>query len=337
MSIAHAAGLPDDFQRILVIRRDNIGDLLCTTPLLAALRRRYPRAHIAVLANSYNAPVLDSNPDIDRVYAYTKAKHAGGARLMSWWREWALYRSLRRARFELIIHANPTVHPRTGRLARYLGAPYRLGVDDGRNSYNIALDPAAVPRGHHVEQVFSLLAPLGITDAPGPLTLVPPSVQKSGADQPVVGVHLSSRKPCNRWPLSSYRELITRLAAESVRIKLFWAPGSNDDPLHPGDDDLADLLCRDCDTVEPVPTQTLAELIRGLTATDLVVCPDGGALHMAAALDRPVVALFGCTDPSVWRPWGVDHVVLEGHGRAECIDAAEAATAALTMLQRRAI
>ena len=61
--------------RILVIRRDNIGDLVCATPLLAALRERYPQAHLAALVNSYNAGVLAGNPHVDAVHVYTKLKH----------------------------------------------------------------------------------------------------------------------------------------------------------------------------------------------------------------------------------------------------------------------
>ena len=61
--------------KILVVRRDNIGDLICTTPFFAALRRRHPEAWIGALVNSYNAPVLDRNPDIDEVFAYQKLKH----------------------------------------------------------------------------------------------------------------------------------------------------------------------------------------------------------------------------------------------------------------------
>jgi len=64
-----------EYLRILVIRRDNIGDLVCTTPLFAALRARYPHAQIAALVNSYNAAVLEGNPDIDAVHVYTKLKH----------------------------------------------------------------------------------------------------------------------------------------------------------------------------------------------------------------------------------------------------------------------
>ena len=64
--------------RILVVRRDNIGDLVCTTPAIADLRKQYPDAEIAALVNSYNAEVLKGNPNLDHVFVYQKLKHAGG-------------------------------------------------------------------------------------------------------------------------------------------------------------------------------------------------------------------------------------------------------------------
>ena len=82
--------------KILVIRRDNIGDLVCTTPLLAALRRAKPGAWIGALVNSYNAPVLERNPDVDAVIPYRKLKHlepgdwalaALGERAAAFWRD----------------------------------------------------------------------------------------------------------------------------------------------------------------------------------------------------------------------------------------------------------
>ena len=66
---------PPPAGKFLVIRRDNIGDLVCTTPLIHALRIAYPKAQLCVLVNSYNRPVVENHPDIDTVYAYTKAKH----------------------------------------------------------------------------------------------------------------------------------------------------------------------------------------------------------------------------------------------------------------------
>ena len=64
--------------KVLIIRRDNIGDLICTTPLFEAIRRQYPEAYIAALVNSYNAPAIQGNPHLDAIFAYTKGKHADG-------------------------------------------------------------------------------------------------------------------------------------------------------------------------------------------------------------------------------------------------------------------
>ena len=69
--------LPKDTSRILLVRRDNIGDLACTTPAIAALRQHYPNAEIAALVNSYNAEVVRGNPNLDKVFVYQKLKHAG--------------------------------------------------------------------------------------------------------------------------------------------------------------------------------------------------------------------------------------------------------------------
>ena len=60
--------------RVLFIRRDNIGDLICTTPAIHALRKNFPAAKIGVLVNSYNADAVAGNPDVDEVYIYEKAK-----------------------------------------------------------------------------------------------------------------------------------------------------------------------------------------------------------------------------------------------------------------------
>src|SRR5512135_977073 len=67
-------GQPAMTRKILVIRRDNIGDLVCTTPMIRMLRQHYPDAWIAALVTRYNAEVLAGNPDLDAVFAYQKAK-----------------------------------------------------------------------------------------------------------------------------------------------------------------------------------------------------------------------------------------------------------------------
>jgi ADP-heptose:LPS heptosyltransferase len=57
-------------------------------------------------------------------------------------------------------------------------------------------------------------------------------------------------------------------------------------------------------------TSTIADLIAVLALTDLVVMSDGGAMHIAAALQRPLVCMFGNSDPEVWQAWGTEQTVL---------------------------
>lgn len=295
--------------KILVIRRDNIGDLICTTPLLAALRRQWPAAWIGVLANRYNAPILAGNPDIDAIFAYRKAKHraAGESRLAVWRATAALLWQLRRMKLDLVLCASPGAR----RFARLLGARRSVEADRTGN-------------GHETEITFRLLAPLDIDAAPGPLLLRPDAsivahlVRRLGlpaGPERRIAMHLSARKPRQRWPAEHFAELARRLLAAGLaeRILLFWAPGTENDALHPGDDGKAARLLDDLDglPVTPVPTRELADLVAGLSLADAVVCSDGGAMHVAAGLGKPIVCFFGNSSAARWHPWGVPYELLQ--------------------------
>ena len=304
--------------RILVVRRDNIGDLVLTTPVFTALRRRYPEARIEALVNSYNAPAIEGHPDLDAVHVYTKAKHAGSAlgvaggwahRAAQWW-------TLRRARFDFVILASPGVHPRQVRQARLM-APREIvafappgGTMPGV-SRAVAWSPQ--PATHHVVETFRILSALGIEgDIPAPrIAIPPPPPRERGTLR--IGLHVSARRPRNRWPEARHAALVHALRRRhDVEFHLFWAPGSEDDARHPGDDAMAMRLLDATEgaAVVPVRTTTLRALMEGLAACDLVVCSDGGALHLAAALARPIVCFFGDTDPAKWGPWGVPRRIL---------------------------
>ena len=96
--------------RILVTRRDNIGDLVCTTPLIHSLRQHLPDARIDALVNSYNVAVIANNPDLDQVYAYTKGKHRDNGQSSSgiYWQRVRMYWQLYRQRYDYIILGDST-------------------------------------------------------------------------------------------------------------------------------------------------------------------------------------------------------------------------------------
>jgi len=134
----------------------------------------------------------------------------------------------------------------------------------------------------------------------------------------VIGVHISTRKPSNRWPDENYIELIRRLhPAAGGTFLLLWAPGDAANPRHPGDDASAAAIARALPGVPLVvyPMGPLAQLVADLSLCDVVITSDGGAMHIAAALGKPLLCFFGDTDATRWRPWGVTHVLLQPPSR----------------------
>lgn len=314
---------------ILLIRRDNIGDLVCTTPLITALRVRYPKSRVGVLANSYNAPVLEGNPDIDDVHVYRKLKHLGhdNGALAALRERIAMLWALRRRKLDLVVVAAGPRDSRGTRLARML------------SPHQILFSENAVPGQHEVERTFTAAHQAGVS---GPIPSVrvisnPANVEKTrqqiakAVEDPggrLVGLHISARRVAQRWPAERFAELATALHEKhGAATMLFWSPGNQDDSQHPGDDNKAkaiqDLMAGKAKLI-PWRTTELHTLIAGLAACDAVVCSDGGAMHIAAGLGKPIACFFGDSDVARWRPWGVPHIVMQaGSGRVEDIETKE--------------
>ncbi len=319
-----------NLKKIIVIRRDNIGDLICTTPLFSALRARFPDARIDALVNSYNRPVLARNPDIDHVYAYTKAKHRehGESVLGIYGRRIRLMLGLRAQGYDCVVLANDGDTKRTLKLARWIAPRQVIGYGVPGEAIDRRLDtPLTVdPRHKHaVEIAFALLAPLGIAGTPPAMKLVPdPAIlqrvrslleaKARRGDGPSIAIHVSARKVPQRWPTERFIALMQELHARChARFVLLWAPGSSDNPMHPGDDDKADEIVAATAALPVLAhrTEHLDELIGGIAACDAMICSDGGAMHVGAALGKPIVCFFGNSDAARWRPWGVPYQLLQ--------------------------
>lgn len=296
--------------RILVIRRDNIGDLACATPLFAALRKRYPEAHIAALVNSYNAGVLAENPDLDAVHMYTKLKHrvpgqSWAGTLMASWR---LLRELKKQAFDHVILAKAGYDRHGLALAKRVRPRNIIGFKPGER-----IDDGL----HEVEVIMKLGAALGVDAAPGPLRVfaAPERAASWRARFPAlaagrpVAVHISAREPGRVWPVEKFVSLIRAL---NTGVVLLWSPGSADDPRHPGDDARAAAIATQCGpgvALLPAKTESLEDLAAVLSHCRAFIGPDGGAMHLAAGLGLPVVALFENLPYKKrhWHPWKVPY------------------------------
>lgn len=319
--------------RILVVRRDNIGDLVCTLPFLRALRVAHPRAWIGVLANSYNAAVLDRNPDVDAVIAYRKLKHRGEAGLLSLALDrLRMLRELRALRLDDVVLATPDYQPRTVALARRMRPQRVVGFVAGASAagVDVPVPLASAERLHEVERVMLLGAAFGVRPEPLPARIFPAEealIRVRGAlarrhrdvERPIVGVHISARKSSQRWPAERFAALMRTLHdRHGAGFMLFWSPGAADNPTHPGDDAKAQEVHARLVGVPCMrwPTAALPDLVAGLAECDRLICADGGAMHLAAALGKPMVCLFGDSDARRWAPWGVTHELLQAPSRS---------------------
>ena len=317
--------------KILIIRRDNIGDLVCTTPAIAALRKHYPDAEIAALVNSYNAEVLKGNSNLDRIFVYQKLKHAGGlaSRIKAIGERLKLIVTLRRWKPDVTILAKASYERHGLNFARLIGAKNIMGYvpDDliqAKGLPDIQLLTPDFTSLHEVEAVNGLLKPLGIEDALGPLQVFPDTnavaqlLRKLPAATKRIALHISAREPERRWGTENFIGLAhyILLAQPDTQILLFWSPGKADDPHHPGDDEAAAQLIQavHSERLVPMPTQNLTELIAALSLCDLFIGADGGAMHLAVAAGCRIVGLFENRPDKIkhWYPWLTKSCLLHG-------------------------
>jgi ADP-heptose:LPS heptosyltransferase len=176
--------------------------------------------------------------------------------------------------------------------------------------------PLASSSLHEVEDVFRVGGLYDIGGKP-PVAFVHAEAKP---DQSTIAIHISARKPSQRWPTERFVELMQMLHAcdSSLRFVLLWSPGAGDDPRHPGDDMKAAQIIAVLGAafpIMPMATPTLETLISALSKCTAMICADGGAMHLGAGLGLPIVAMFGDSSVQRWRPWAVPQRVLQAPSR----------------------
>lgn len=324
-------GLPIEPQRILLIRRDNIGDLVCTTPAIAALRKHYPRAEIGALVNSYNSEVLKGNPHLDKVFVYQKIKHTKGwlGRVEALGKRFRLILKLRKWNPDVTILAKSSFDRHGLNLARQIGAKNIIGFLPAPNSTvgasdlpDIRLQTPNFGEFHEVEAISKLLVPLGVEDALGPMNVFPMPSTKLAMNARIpaadfsIALHISAREDERRWGINNYISLTKQILEcfPKANVVLLWSPGKANDVFHPGDDEDAFRLTKAINNSRliPISTSSVSELVAALSVCEVFIGTDGGAMHLAAGLNKKIVALFELQDSKLnhWYPWKVKNRVI---------------------------
>jgi heptosyltransferase-3 len=286
-------------QRALIVTMRFLGDALLSTPLIRALKQRYPDSRIDVLTFAGTEGAFEGNRDIERVLTVTEQSTA--------WTTLRMAASLWRA-YDLAVIAQTGTRPF---FFGWAAARSRVGLvsaDTGRSWWKRALLHGHAIFDAHAPRVLEnqrLAELLGIEVLPA---VVPPTAGWTQVDvEAALGfplaerfaiVHPSPRWRYKQWQAAGWRSLIAALARSGLRVVITGGPGADERAY------LDQVLSSDAGRYQRVDgLWTFAQTADVLKHAALYVGPDTATTHLAAACGTPSVALYGPTDPVIWGPW----------------------------------
>ena len=314
MRMASARAMP---RRILILNPFGIGDVLFTTPLIRAVRRAFPESRIDYLCNRRTETILRNNPHLDQVFVYERDEIVQLWRT-SWWRGLAhvveLVRRVHRARMDVVIDLS--LGERYAFILRALGVPRLFGFNYRKRGRFLteALGIDGYHEWHVVAYYRQLLRFIGIHLVEDALELQASEEDRRWADAwlrargldaaprlvglvPAGGVSWGISAPFRRWSAEGFAAVGDRLAESyDARVVLFGEATDGS-------------ICRTVATLMKRPTvdasgqTTLGQFIGLLRRLHLVICNDGGPLHLAVSQGVKTVSIFGPVDPRVYGPY----------------------------------
>ena len=305
--------IPLDFDRILVLKLAALGDTILLLPTIDAIKRAHPSCHLTMVVTSINAESIERAESIDEIV------RIDGRDLLNPLRAYALIRRLRRHRYTLALDFEQWSHLTP--LVLYLsGAPARAGFRiRGSVRHLLFTEPVAYEAALHEAACFGrIVQHLGLPPASAPPRLsihdedqeeILRMLAEHGVDPatPLVAIHpgCGTHGARRQWPEERYARIADRLVRQ-YGVTIVLTGGRSERALE-------DRLAR---RMEETPVATSGQLsfwpfAALLSLCDLLICGNTGAMHAAAAVGTPTVALHGPTDPVKWGPLGEFHIILK--------------------------
>lgn len=296
-----------DYRRILILKPSSLGDIVHAMPALAALRDRFPRAHIAWLVKRQWLGLLERVEGLDAIWPVEPG-------LRGWL---SVIPRLRAERFDLVMDLQGLF--RSGTLAWLAGCRTRIGFVDGREGSSLFYThrvPVRIRDMHAVDRYLQVAAALGAKAERGPeFRFRFPSEDRDEVGRLLsrhgvspgaawIAVSVSARWPTKRWPQEFFATALDHLQRDGVgRVALIGGPDERDDAQR-----VRSLM--QTDPIDLTGGTTLQLLPALLRSASLLLTNDSGPMHIAAAVGTPVVALFGPTSPVLTGPYGLNHRAL---------------------------
>lgn len=298
-----------EYKNILIIKMSSLGDILHTLPFAAALRQRYPKAKISWLVHPQFAGFVPDPPVIDEVIYFDKVKFKKmsiGDKL----KYFCDMRSLLHSKhFDLVIDMQGLF--KSAVLAAISGCSNRIGYCEMREGSGLISKAicGSHSKDHVIERYLDVARYLGAdvqeVSYPMPdLTAESASVAEKLQQQQVTGDYVvfvpGARWQTKEWPVEYYAQLAKMLIDEGMPVVLAGGP-----------DDCAKgrkikELCTSPKLVDLTGKTSLRELAALIKGCAVYISADTGPLHFAAALKKPLIAMYGPTKADRTGPYGSD-------------------------------
>ncbi|HSV14793.1 MAG TPA: lipopolysaccharide heptosyltransferase II [Tepidisphaeraceae bacterium] len=281
-------------QRVLIIKPSAIGDVVHALPVLNLLRRRWPDAHISWLVTPACAGLLDGHPQINEVILFDRKRYGRSWRSPSALRDLSSFnRSLKSQKFDLVIDLQGLF--RSGWLTWRTHAPVRVGSTSAREFswvFCTHLAQADMNGQHAIDRYLNVAEFLGL--GRGPVEFVFPTDDRDRQYIKTLlppGEKFAVLLPATNWPTKQWP--IERFAAMTEPLREKYGFTS----VLAGGPDAVPLAASLPGAINLAGKTNLRQLVALLERASLVIANDTGPMHIAAALGRPLVTMFGPTSP----------------------------------------
>jgi heptosyltransferase I len=296
VSAVGTAGVPDN---ICIVMMSAVGDAVHVLPVINALKRVNPKTRITWVLQPGPAALVRGHRSVDEIITFDRAKG---------WRAFADVRAeLAKRRFDLVL--NLQVYFKAGLVTAFTHAPVKLGFDRSRaRDFNWLFTNEKIPKGpvqHVQDQYFEFLYALGVSPEPVTWDFGPNAAERAwqrefsaSTDRPIASIVVGTSKPEKDWIPKRWAEVADALH-ERYGMQVVLVGGRTPRELN------AERIVMERTRHKPRSElgSGLRKLVSILDASALVLSPDTGPLHMAVALDRPVISLMGYTNPKRTGPY----------------------------------
>jgi heptosyltransferase I len=298
--------------RICIVMMSAVGDAVHVLPVVNALKRQRPQCRITWVIQPGPATLVRGHPAVDELIVFDRSR--------GWKAFLDVRRELARREFDVVIDLQ--VYLKAGVVTSFTRAPVKLGFDRARaRDMNWLFTNQRLPAratGQHVQdQYFEFLSALGVPYEPVRWELGPWPQERSwqeqffqSLDRPVAAIVVATSKPEKDWLPERWAEVVDALS-EEFGLEVVLVGGRSRREVRAEQSIMALTRSR--------PRSALGSGLRNLVGildgSALVLSPDTGPLHMAVALNRPIVSLMGYTNPRRTGPYRrFQDLVIDAYG-----------------------